>query len=125
MGAEALRVLLSMPRGNLAPIAGLSRVVKMKRRVPSAAKVARALEMVQKDPKTVGATEWTFAKETVPAPASEIPAIRMAPAIPDVIAITSGWSCVESPLTASPPTNSESTRIVSPAEMLDLIESNR
>jgi hypothetical protein len=65
VGAEAVRVLLSMRRGDLAPVAAVSRVVKMKRRVPSPLKVARALEMVQRDPKSVGVTDWTFAKETV------------------------------------------------------------
>jgi hypothetical protein len=65
VGAEAVRVLLSMPRGNLAPVAAVNRIVNMKRRAPSPSKVARALELVQKDPKQVGVTEWTFAKETV------------------------------------------------------------
>jgi hypothetical protein len=65
VGAEAARVLLSMARGNLAPVAAANRVVQMKRRTPSPAKVARALELVRKDPKEVGVTEWTFAKETV------------------------------------------------------------
>jgi hypothetical protein len=65
VGAEVVRVLLSMPRGTLAPVAALNRVVMMKRREPSAAKVARAMEIVQKDPKQVGVTTWIFAKETV------------------------------------------------------------
>jgi hypothetical protein len=54
-----------MHRGTLAPVASLSRVVSIERRRPSAAKVARALELVQKDPKQVGMTDWIFAKETV------------------------------------------------------------
>ncbi|HYO82647.1 MAG TPA: hypothetical protein VES20_14680 [Bryobacteraceae bacterium] len=65
VGAEAVRVLLSMHRGKLAPVAALNRVVRMKRRAPSAAKVARALETVGKDPKQVGLTDWVFAKEIV------------------------------------------------------------
>jgi hypothetical protein len=65
VGAEGVRVLLSMPRGTLAPVAAVNRVVMMKRRAPSPAKVTRALDLVRKDPKQVGATEWIFAKETV------------------------------------------------------------
>jgi hypothetical protein len=65
VGAEAVKVLLEMPRGALTPVAALNRVVKMDRRAPSPEKVRRAHELVRKDPKEVGVTEWTFAKETV------------------------------------------------------------
>ena len=90
VGAEAVRVLLSMHRGELAPVAALNSVVTMKRRVPSPTKVARALEIVQKDPKEVGATEWTFAKETVlldaklkwePEVPVELQAVQVGPAV--------------------------------------------
>jgi hypothetical protein len=40
-------------------------VLTLKRRVPSPERVKRCLELVQKDPKEVGATEWAFAKEIV------------------------------------------------------------
>jgi hypothetical protein len=42
-----------------------SKVLKIKRRPPSVAHLARALEVIKKDPKAVDGTEWTFAKETV------------------------------------------------------------
>jgi len=41
------------------------KVWNIKRRAPAPEKVRRALELVQKHPKEVGETEWTFAKETV------------------------------------------------------------
>jgi hypothetical protein len=65
VGAEAVKVLLSMPRGVLMPVAAVNRTVMMKRRAPSAAKVARAMEIVRQDPKQAGVTAWIFAKETV------------------------------------------------------------
>jgi hypothetical protein len=65
VGAEAVKVLLSMPRGVLMPVAAVNRTVMMKRRAPSAAKVARAMEIVRQDPKQGGVTAWIFAKETV------------------------------------------------------------
>lgn len=65
VGAEAVKVLLRMPRGMLAPVAALRETAEMKRRAPSPEKVRRALELVAQDPRQAGITEWTFAKETV------------------------------------------------------------
>ena len=65
VGAEAVKVLLSMHRSALSPVSALNRVVRMKRRAPSAEKVKRALQLVEQDPKQAGLTQWIFAKETV------------------------------------------------------------
>jgi hypothetical protein len=65
VGAEAVRVLLSMPRGALVPVSASSRVLQIPRRVPSPEHLRRAYEIVRMDPKQAGITEWTFAKETV------------------------------------------------------------
>lgn len=67
VGAEAYKTLLLIRRGASRDI-GLDvrqRVWNIKRRAPAPEKVKRALELVQKDPKEPGDTEWTFAKETV------------------------------------------------------------
>src|SRR5690606_32018150 len=65
VGAEAVKVLLDMHRGTLAPVAYKVHRENMKRRLPSAQKVKEALAMVKKKPEEVGTTKWTFAKETV------------------------------------------------------------
>jgi neutral ceramidase len=65
VGAEAVKVLLSAPRGSLAPLDARNRVLEIKRRVPDPERVRRCYQIVQKDAKEVGATEWTFAKEIV------------------------------------------------------------
>ena len=65
VGAEAVKVLLGMEPGSLAPLAAASKILRLERRVPSPKRVERCRELVQQDPKTVGATEWTFAKEIV------------------------------------------------------------
>ena len=90
VGAEAVRVLLSMHRGALTPVVAATRVLSIPRRAPSAAKVGRAMELVKRDPKEVGVTEWTFAKETVlldakvkwsPAVDVEVQAIQVGPVV--------------------------------------------
>ena len=55
VGAEAAKVLLSMPRGTLAPVDSRTELLKIPRRKPAAARVAEAMETVTKDPKEVGA----------------------------------------------------------------------
>lgn len=65
VGAEALKVLLTMDRGVTAPILARSQVTLMKRRAPSPERVEAALAMVKRDPRASNATDWTFAKETV------------------------------------------------------------
>jgi neutral ceramidase len=67
VGAEAYKTLLLIGRGATPHIAldVRQKIWSIKRRAPAPEKVKRALELVQKDPKDVGETEWTFAKETV------------------------------------------------------------
>jgi neutral ceramidase len=90
VGAEAIRVLLSMPRGELTPVDASVKTLKIPRRKPSREKVEQALAMVQKDPKQVGATDWIFAKETVmldyliqrePVAEVEVQALQVGPAV--------------------------------------------
>jgi neutral ceramidase len=90
VGAEAMRVLLSMPRGALTPVDSSVRVLKIPRRKPAPEKVRLAMAMVQKTAKEVGVTEWTFAKETVmldyliqrePSADVEVQAIAIGPAV--------------------------------------------
>lgn len=90
VGAEAVKVLLGMERGTLAPVAAKAKLLSIKRRVPSAERVKQCLELVQKDPKQIGSTEWTFAKEIVMLDASlakhpttevEVQAIQVGPAV--------------------------------------------
>jgi hypothetical protein len=92
VGAEALKALLAMEQGAgpIGPLSAMTRVLKIKRRAPSPEHLARALEMVKKDPRAVDGTEWTFAKETVlldariarePVVAVEVQAVQLGPAV--------------------------------------------
>lgn len=65
VGAEAVKVLLDMPRGELTPVAYKVHRENMKRRLPTKEKVAEARKIVQKTQQEVGHTRWTFAKETL------------------------------------------------------------
>jgi len=88
IGAEAVKVLLSMYPDSLAPVVANSTILQIPRRVPSPERVKRCLELVQQDPKAVGITEWTFAKEIVildakirrqPTAETEVQAIQLGP----------------------------------------------
>lgn len=99
VGAEALKVLLGVEPGELSPVAGRTKVLRIPRRRPSPEKVRRALEIVQQEPKKPGtnewtsgvdATDWTFAKETVmldailgkePVAEVEVQAVQVGPAV--------------------------------------------
>src|SRR5207302_3061467 len=65
VGAEALKVLLTMEPGTLTPVQSRSQVLEIRRRVPSPERVQHCLEVVQQDPAKADHTEWTFAKEVV------------------------------------------------------------
>ncbi len=67
VGAEAYKTLLLIKRGagNDIPLDSRQKVWQIKRRVPSTEKVKKAFELVKQGPQKAGATEWTFAKETV------------------------------------------------------------
>jgi hypothetical protein len=90
VGAEAVKVLLSMEPGRLAPLDYKIKLWDVKRRKPSPQRVKAARELVEKDPKQVDATAWTFAKETVmldallvkhPVAQVEVQAIQVGPAV--------------------------------------------
>ena len=90
IGAEAVKVLLTMPRGSLAPLAASNKVITFNRRIPSPQRLKKCVEMVQKEPKDVGAVEWTFAKEIVmldaliqkwPTVDAEVQAVQVGPAV--------------------------------------------
>lgn len=91
VGAEAVKVLLSMYPAEAAPALGAQQnVLRVPRRKPGPAKVRRARELVGQDPKQAGVTEWTFAKETLmldaliarePVVDCEVQAIQVGPAV--------------------------------------------
>jgi hypothetical protein len=90
LGAEALKVLLTMEGGELTPVAARSKVLTMKRRAPAPDRVRRCLEIVQQDPRKTDHTELTFAKEIVlldaklarePVAEVEVQAIQVGPAL--------------------------------------------
>ena len=91
VGAEALKILFRAERG-AGPFAveGKTKTWKVKRRVPDPARVQRCIADTQKNPKEVGAAEWTFAKEIVlldaliakqPEVEVEVQAIQVGPAV--------------------------------------------
>jgi len=63
IGAEAVRVLLSMPKGTEAPLAVRQKILTIPRRPPSKARVQRSLELALAGKPKGDPTEWTFAKE--------------------------------------------------------------
>ncbi len=90
VGAEAVKVLLSMPRGILSPVDASVTVLEMQRRFPDPDRVRRCYELVKQPPGTVGNTEWTFAKEIVlldallkkePVAQVEVQAVQIGPAV--------------------------------------------
>ena len=92
MGAAAVQTLLKIEvsAGTQLPVDGLSSTLEIPRRPPRAERLAAAHEMVAKDPATVDATEWTFAKELVllearirrePVAPVEVQAIQVGPVV--------------------------------------------
>src|SRR5262249_27437968 len=92
VGAEALKVLLTMEPGTLTPVDYRTKVLRIKRRPPSPQRVQESLTLVQKDPikDKIDRTEWTFAKEIVlldallqkaPVADAEVQAVQVGPAV--------------------------------------------
>ncbi|MEZ6067290.1 MAG: hypothetical protein R3B90_16660 [Planctomycetaceae bacterium] len=90
IGGEAIKVLVQSEPGTLTPLAAQSKILNIPRRAPRAEKVAKARELVAQEPGAVGATEWTFAKETLlldarlkwePVAEVEVQAIQIGPAV--------------------------------------------
>ncbi|HEY1174187.1 MAG TPA: hypothetical protein VGH19_22670 [Verrucomicrobiae bacterium] len=63
VGAEAVKVLLSITPGTNEPVDFKAKVWNIPRRKPSPERLQQSLEIVQGDPKKFSATEITFAKE--------------------------------------------------------------
>jgi hypothetical protein len=89
IGAEAVKVLLSMARGPLGPVDVKRKILAIKRRVPSPERLKKAMELVQQPAEKVDPTEWAFAKEIVlvaarlakePVAPVEVQAIEVGPA---------------------------------------------
>ena len=90
VGAEALKVLLSMEPGTLTPVAARTKVWDIKRRAPRPERVKSSLAIVEGDRSKADPTEWTFAKEIVmldallrkePAAAVEVQVVQVGPAV--------------------------------------------
>lgn len=90
VGAEAVKVLLKAEPGGDVPVDFASRVLTFNRRIPTPERVKQCTELVQKDPKDVDPTTWTFAKEIVllnaliaakPTAEAEVQAIQVGPAV--------------------------------------------
>jgi neutral ceramidase len=90
VGAEALKVLLTMEPGMLPPVNAQTKVLQIKRRAPDAERVEKCLEMVKKPAAKGQETEWTFAKEIVmldarikrePIADVEVQAVQVGPAV--------------------------------------------
>jgi hypothetical protein len=90
VGAEALKVLLSMEPGTLFPVAARGTILPIKRRPPDPGRSRQCLELVRTPPKAGAETEWTFAKEVVlldallkrePVAEAEVQAVQVGPAV--------------------------------------------
>lgn len=63
IGAEALKVLYSTPRGTEVPLATRQKVLSIPRRKPAPARVQKSLELVQAGKPKGDTSGWIFAKE--------------------------------------------------------------
>ncbi|HEV8334921.1 MAG TPA: hypothetical protein VGR67_00705 [Candidatus Polarisedimenticolia bacterium] len=90
VGAEAIKVLLRAEPGHGGPVDTLSRVFKVKRRIPDPERVRRSLELVERPGADADSAEWIFAKEIVlldafiarqPEEEVEVQAIQVGPAV--------------------------------------------
>ncbi len=90
VGAEAVKALVSVHRGTLAPLEAKTEILHCKRRVPKPERVKKCLELVRQPMEKVGHTDWTFAKEIVlldailakePTKDFEVQAIQIGPVV--------------------------------------------
>lgn len=89
VGAEAVKVLLSVEPGIVGPVESRTTMLDLGRRIPRPQRVAECLEIVSREPGK-DATEWTFAKEIVlldalikksPRASVEVQAVQIGPAV--------------------------------------------
>jgi len=99
VGAEAVKVLVGMEKGDLHPVRFASRVISIPRRRPTAERLEQDLALVQQEPAGseasewtagVDVTAWTFAKEMVmadyliarePVASVELQAVQVGPTV--------------------------------------------
>ncbi len=90
VGAEAVKVLLSVPRSSEIPVDVKQKTWTIPRRAPSPANVAKARAALAAGKRPPDFTDWTFAKETVlldhlikrePAVEVEVQALQIGPAV--------------------------------------------
>jgi neutral ceramidase len=90
VGAEAAKVLLSVPRGGDVPLDARQKVWTIQRRSPSAQTVANARAIVARGKRPPDLSDWLFAKETLmlthllarePSVEIEVQAIQIGPAL--------------------------------------------
>lgn len=88
VGAEAIRVLLSVAKTSSAAVDTRQEVLKIKRRAPSPKRIADSLELIQQPQDPLKITERTFAKEilmldhlvkTAPVVEAEVQCIKVGP----------------------------------------------
>jgi hypothetical protein len=90
IGAEVVKVLLSVERTSDFPVRACAKSLQIERRAPRAERVEEALALVQNPPQDVDRTKLTFAKEIVmltaildqePVADVEVQAIQLGPAV--------------------------------------------
>jgi hypothetical protein len=90
VGAEAVKTLLSMPRGTNIPLDSRQKVWSIKRRVPSPEHVEQARAIIARGKRPPDISDWLFAKETLmlthlvtiePAVEVEVQALQIGPAV--------------------------------------------
>lgn len=90
VGAEAVKVLLMMAKGSDIPLDARQKILHIKRRMPSAERVAKAREIVSAGKPRGDTTDYLFAKETLmldymisiaPEVEIEVQAIQVGPAV--------------------------------------------
>jgi len=90
VGAESLKLLLTMEPGTLAPVAFQTKMLQINRRAPDPERVAKCIEIVKQPESKVGHAEWVFAKEILmldarlqkePVAEVEIQVVQVGPAV--------------------------------------------
>ena len=90
VGAEAVKVLVSIEPGPVAPVVVKTKTINVGRRVPRPERVAACLDLVSRAPDKNDPTDWLFAKEIVmldavikkqPRVDVEVQAVQIGPAV--------------------------------------------
>jgi hypothetical protein len=92
VGAEAVKALLSAPRGEMVPVAALAQTIELGRRLPGPERLAESRRIVEEGLRReeTDTTEWIFAKELLllnylasrePKVAVELQAVQVGPVV--------------------------------------------